>query len=352
MARTHSRGGIIVLNFTVDVLQMRDANFNIGLKMGKHIKNSSLLKTFESITKPEIDEQSMKSIFLNFAPHLLDELEGLSQGLEIPYHQATALLSGYDMPKVGALGCSAMMMDDYYVRNYDFSPDLYDGLFSLIQPGSSFATAGYNLQLIGRHEGVNQEGLVAGLHFVSNYGYTKGVSAWTATRMILDCCATTEEAVHMLKEIPHAACYNFSLGDKQGNHAVVEASPDNVGVRRDSSVLSCVNHFQEEKLQNKNKPSIEHSVKRDHHLVDLASQSKTHLEMFNYFKDIRSPLFFTDYDDLFGTLHTFSYSYHDSRILTSIAQSEQVLDVNFQGWVEGKNIVENTLKGVIEDSFK
>lgn len=338
-------------NFTVDVLQMRDNNFNFGLTMGKYIKNRSLLKTFESITKPEIDCKNMEAVFSSFASHLLDELEGLSQGLEIPFNQAAALFSGYDMPKVGALGCSAIMTEDYYVRNYDFSPDLYDGVFSLIQPDVSLATVGYNLQLIGRHEGVNQKGLVAGLHFVSNHGYTKGVSAWTAVRMVLDSCSTTEEAVDMLKEIPHAACYNFSLGDKQGNHAVVEASPDNVVVRRESSVLSCVNHFQEEKLQNKNRPSIEQSVNRHYHLVDLADQNKTHFEMFHHFKDIHSPLFFTDYDDLFGTLHTFSYSYNDSRILTAIAQSEQVLDINFQDWVNGKDVEESILTGVVEGSL-
>src|SRR5699024_11246032 len=83
------------------------------------------------------------------------------------HRKAAALFSGYDMPKAEALGCSAMMTKKYYVRNYDFSPDLYDGLFSLIQPDTSFATAGYNLQILGRHDGVNQEGLVAGLHFRS-----------------------------------------------------------------------------------------------------------------------------------------------------------------------------------------
>src|SRR5699024_3723 len=171
--------------------------------------------------------------------------------------------------KAEALGCSAMMTKKYYVRNYDFSPDLYDGLFSLIQPDTSFATAGYNLQILGRHDGVNQEGLVAGLHFVSNHGYKKGLSAWTAVRIVLDSCATTSEAVNLLKEIPHAACYNFSLGDKNGDMAVVEASPDKVIVRRGVPALSCVNHFQSEQLKNKNRSSIEHSVKRHNYLEKL-----------------------------------------------------------------------------------
>ncbi|RUU69994.1 carcinine hydrolase/isopenicillin-N N-acyltransferase family protein, partial [Mesorhizobium sp. M7A.F.Ca.MR.362.00.0.0] len=77
-----------------------------------------------------------------------------------------------------------------YTRNYDFSPLLYDGIFSMIQTNSQYASAGYNLQLLGRHDGVNEKGLVIGLHFVSNEGYRKGVSPWVSCRIVLDNCST------------------------------------------------------------------------------------------------------------------------------------------------------------------
>jgi len=342
-------GRMRVTNFIVNIVQMRESSFNIGIKMGKLIKNSSLIKSFESITKPEIDYQNMESIYSTFAPYLLEELEGLSQGLEMPLNRTAALFGGYDLPRTEALGCSAIMTRDYYVRNYDFSPDLYDGLFSLVQPDSRFATAGYNLQLLGRHDGVNQEGLVAGLHFVSNQGFTKGVSAWMAVRMMLDSCSTTEEAIAMLKEIPHAACYNFSLGDKKGDIAVVEASPDQVVVRRGLSVLSCVNHFQDDTIKDKNRPSITHSVKRSNYLSELSEKHYRHTEMFEEFNSVGSPLFFMDYDDLFGTLHTFSYSYQDTRILTAVARGKMTLDINFQKWIDGENVNRTILEGLIDE---
>lgn len=342
----------MMVNFTVNVLQIRDSSFNIGYKMGKLIQNKPLVKTLDTITKSDIDVKSMETIFSTFAPHLIEELEGLSQGLEIPFNKAASLFSGYDVPKTEAMGCSALMTKEYYVRNYDFSPELYDGLFSLVQPDTSFATAGYNLQILGRHDGVNQEGLVSGLHFVSNHDYTKGISAWTAIRMILDSCPTIDDAIHMLKEIPHAACYNFSLGDKNGNFAVVEASPEKVVVRQGSSLLTCVNHFQDHMLTNKNRSvTIEGSVKRNNYLLYMKNKNYKHVEMFDIFKDINSPVFFTDYENLFGTLHTFSYSYQDSRILTAIARSNQVLDVNFQAWVDGEPINEHILEGMIEESL-
>src|SRR5699024_10975766 len=103
---------------------------------------------------------------------------------------------------------------------------------------------------------------------------------WMAVRMMLDSCSTTEEAIAMLKEIPHAACYNFSLGDKKGDIAVVEASPDQVVVRRGLSVLSCVNHFQDDTIKDKNRPSITHSVKRSNYLSELSEKHYRHTKMF------------------------------------------------------------------------
>ncbi|WP_042147299.1 C45 family autoproteolytic acyltransferase/hydolase [Paucisalibacillus sp. EB02] len=338
-------------NLAVDVLQIRGSSFNIGFQMAKLIQNKPILETLESITKPEIDYNNMKSIYSTFAPHLLEEIEGLSHGLEISLGKAAALFSGYEVPKTEAMGCSAIVTKDYYVRNYDFSPALYDGVFSLVQPDNAFASAGYNLQILGRHDGVNQEGLVAGLHFVSNNDYTKGVSPWTSVRMVLDSCSTTDDAINMLKEIPHSACYNFSIGDKKGNNAEVEVTPRKVIVRRGQESLTCVNHFQLDMLKDKNRTSIEGSVQRNNILLNFISQNLTHSEMFDNFRVTNSPVFFTDYGNLFGTLHTFSYAYQDSRILTAIARSNQVLDINFQDWVNGENVKEHILQGIIEENL-
>ncbi|MDQ0154702.1 C45 family autoproteolytic acyltransferase/hydolase [Robertmurraya andreesenii] len=334
--------------FFVNIFQIRDTSFNIGLKLGKYLQNKPLLKVLDSITRPEIDYENMKTIYSALAPHLIEELDGLANGLEISSKKSASLLSGYDVPMTEAMGCSAIITKDYYVRNYDFSPALYDGIFSLVQSEEAFATAGYNLQVLGRHDGINEKGLVAGLHFVSNNSYSKGISPWTAIRMVLDMCSSVDEAIQMLKEIPHAACYNFSLGDKNDNMAVVEASPEKVMVRLGQSSLSCVNHFQDEMLQNKNRVSIDGSVKRNRYLQEISNKNLTHEEMFDEFKDKNSPLFFTDYENLFGTLHTLSYSYQNSRIITTIAQSEHVLDFNFQDWVDGENVEEQMLRGIID----
>lgn len=42
----------------VRVLQLRDCPFEIGFKTGEKMRNQPIVKTFESITKPEIDTET------------------------------------------------------------------------------------------------------------------------------------------------------------------------------------------------------------------------------------------------------------------------------------------------------
>jgi predicted choloylglycine hydrolase len=337
-------------DFVVDILQLRENPYQNGVRLGKYIKVKPILQTFKRMTKPEIDCTNMKSIYRQLAPHLIEELQGVADGLGIPYPKAYAMFSGYDVPKTDAMGCTAMATNDFYVRNYDFTPEIYDSVFTLNQSSSTLATAGYNLQLIGRHDGVNEHGLVAGLHFVSQEDYQEGISAWLSLRMLLDSCSTVDEAVTMLKEIPHAACYNFSLADAGGYKVVVEASPKVVKVREDREFLSCVNHFQMLEMQQYNRENIDRSMKRNALLKEYQDNLLDQDEWFNLFRDKDSPLFFQEYNNLFGTLHTFSYSYEDTRILTTIAQSETILDFHFHDWVKGQNINQDRMVGTIENS--
>lgn len=336
-------------NFSVDILQLRTSPYEIGKNLGKFIKNKPIYNVLQHVTKKEINVKKMENIFRNFAPHLIEQLQGISNTLQIPYEEACALFSGYDVPKTEAMGCTAFATKDYYVRNYDFSPDLYDGIFLLSQTKKCFATVGYTLQLLGLHDGVNEKGLTVGLHFVNNALYNEGVSAWLAVKIVLDSCSTTEEAIEVLKQLPHASCYNFSISDSNGAMAIVEATPKNVQIHEGNLQLICVNHFQNENMLHLNRKHIENSIQRKEHLLEL-SQRKWNQEMlFNYFRDPDSPLFFTDYKNLFGTLHTFSYNNQDSRILTTIANSDDVLNFKFNDWIAGENLKSDYLQGEIKE---
>lgn len=335
-------------NFEIDILQLRTTPYEIGFHLGKHLKDKNLINVFNKLTKPEINMNHFNNVFSSLSPNLLEELQGLSEGLQLPYEKVAAMFSGYDVPKLTNMGCSAFVDHRYYVRNYDFSPDIYDGLLLLLDSKDVLASCGYSLQIIGRHDGVNESGLAIGLHFVNNQEYQEGIAAWTSVRMVLDTCKSTEEAIDLLKDIPHAACYNFSLGDSYGNYAAVEVSPEKVLVRKDPSFISCVNHFQNTDMKKKNRVHIEGSLKRNKYIGDLKDQNLSIEETFRKFSDKNSPLFFTDYDNLFGTLHTFAYSFEEKTLTTNVAQGNKDLTINFEEWVKGNNIKESKLKGHIQ----
>lgn len=63
---------------------------------------------------------------------------------------------------------------------------------------------------------------------------------------------------------------------------------------------------------------------------------------------LKSPLFFNHYKELFGTLHTFAYSYEEQTILTSVARSNKAMEINFKKWLNGQNIKDKILYGIIE----
>jgi predicted choloylglycine hydrolase len=86
-------------NFYVSIFQIRGSSYHIGLETGVKLRNTTFVNTLESITKQEIDLPNMKSIYSTFAPHLLEELDGLAQGSGISETRASALFSGYDVPK-------------------------------------------------------------------------------------------------------------------------------------------------------------------------------------------------------------------------------------------------------------
>lgn len=80
-------------------------------------------------------------------------------------------------------------------------------------------------------DGVNEKGLTAGMLFISTDPTHQDtgkidITTTSAVRMILDRCATVEEAVEMLSQYDmHASaggCFHFHIADAQGGSVVVE----------------------------------------------------------------------------------------------------------------------------------
>lgn len=329
------------------IIQARGNAYQIGKKTADAYTENPILQQFSQLASLQTDYEEITAIFSNYAPHLLDELQGLADGLGITQQEAAVLYSGYNLPRPQALGCSAYVDQFQYVRNYDFSPSLYDHCLSFIAPEEAYGSIGYNLQLLGRHDGVNEKGLAIGLHFVSNSGYQKGLSAWSVLRIALDTCETTQQVIKLFKELPHAACYNFSVGDAKGTHAVIEVTPEKLCVRSSIAGLNCVNHFKHDDLEAFNRQDMTSSAKRDKFLLHTATTEMTQEELFDLFSDPASPLFFEDYDQLFGTLHTFAYSFQTRQLITALSRGNP-LEIDIEDWFGGKDLKIDLLYGRIK----
>jgi predicted choloylglycine hydrolase len=117
-----------------------------------------------------------RRMFARFAPVLWEELAGLADELGITIERA-ALRFGNDgmRPPIGA--CSAAITADVYGRNYDYRPRYYGAQFTLLQASGSYASIGSTHQLTGRLDGMNQHGLMIGLHQVKKSPRFPGLSA-------------------------------------------------------------------------------------------------------------------------------------------------------------------------------
>jgi predicted choloylglycine hydrolase len=245
-------------------------------------------------------------------------------------------------------GCSAAMSAGVYGRNYDYRPRYYGARFALIQASGSHASIGASENLTGRLDGMNAHGLVIGLHLVRTRPKYPGLSCALIVRIILDQCATTAEAVALLRRLPHAMAYNYSLLDAHDSAAVVEAVPGSVAVRT-GLWMACTNHFQSPLLRPLNRRPA-HSQGRLPPLEAWAARGLSAEEMFTALNRSTSPAFHHGYQRGAGTLHTIVGEPAKKRILIGIggdaaALEEDMLDVSLDEWLHGQDLPIVRLEG-------
>lgn len=337
--------------FRVDIVQCRGSPYEIGLKQAHLYAATARGRAFlrrKTHRLPwwfKLDAQ--KRMFDKFAPALWQEIEGLADGLGVPLERVVYCFgNGGQRPPIG--GCSAVMGNGVYGRNYDFKARYYGARLALIQPSGYYASVGASEILTGRLDGMNEHGLCIGLHLIKMRPRFPGLSCVLINRIVLDQCATTAEAVALLRRLPHAMQYNYSLLDANGVAAVVEAAPGAVAVRT-GAWLACTNHFQSALLRALNRRS-RHSEQRLPPLEQWAQQQLSIAQIFTALNNSRSPAFFHGYLRGAGTLHTLSIEPAKRRVLLGIggdaaALDEDMLDIDFAAWVGGKDLAARQLTG-------
>lgn len=336
-----------MIPFKISIEQYRGASYDIGYSQGKQM-DWALLDMFSTIIdEDEIDLDGLTDLYALHAPHLLEELHGIADAMGIPFKKA-ALFSGYGALEIQGMGCSSIVNTNMLIRNYDFSTEVYDARLVFVQPNEGYASVGHSLHVTGRTEGVNEKGLAVALHFVNSDEGQNGLTAGSVIRILLDTCKNTDEAVHMIKQLPHSWSYNFSIGDSTGHTVVVEESPFDINVRSDQDVLFCTNHFQREDMSPLNREHLENTEERLNYLSRSNVVNKDAEQAFDMFRDAHAPLYSDAYSDFFGTLHTFAYVFEEDKILTAIPNGE-ALEIDFGDWVKGNDVTQTELVGYLNN---
>jgi predicted choloylglycine hydrolase len=336
----------------VDVLECRGSSYDVGKQLAE-----AFLKTTRGRAYARRKERrpfafslrNAEAALRTWAPNIWEELHGLADGLKIPLERAVAEYSNGRL-RYPPRGCSAVMSAGLYGRNYDYDVCHYDRLLVAIQPKGVHASIGFSDRFTGRVDGMNEHGLCVGLHQVSQRTWRPGLVCILIVRLVLDQCATTREAVALLRRIPHGLSFNYSLMDAGGRGAVVEASPAEVVVR-EGGQLGCANHFlapSQQAFNRRNPGSYRHLPA----LEKFAREQLAADRLFKALNDSLSPVFDHRYTTGSGTMHTIVCIPAERRMQIGVGGDATPSDIDVGGWVRGRPLALEALEGQLGGTAK
>ncbi len=338
--------------WAVDVISCKGSSYEIGKQMAQGFRKTPRGRAFKRRKERRPFAFSLKNAEValgTYAPNIWEELHGLADGLEVTLERAVAEFSNGRL-RYPARGCSAVMTGGLYGRNYDFNVRQYDKILAAIKPDGINASVGFSDRFTGRDDGMNEHGLCVGLHYVNDKKWQPGLVCILIVRIVLDQCATTREAIEMLRRVPHGLSFNYSLIDASGDAAVVEASPTAIEIRRGRQ-LACTNHFQSPELQAYNR-RVPGSHRRLPPLESWACAQPVEERLFGLLNSSKSPVFDHGYAKGSGTLHTIVCTPATKEMLVGVGGDASPVRVNVADWSGGAAIHESKLEGQLGGTLK
>ncbi|SDN34177.1 C45 family autoproteolytic acyltransferase/hydolase [Alkalicoccus daliensis] len=336
----------------IEAIEGRGNAYEFGRKQAAALKETALFdkhtnRRKKSIKRYQTDFMEAKSWIKELSPSLWEEMQGLADGLEWRLSDVVHEYGGYQQSWKKS-GCSAIITNEVYGRNYDYHPKTYDGRFVLWQPENGYAHIGFAQRIIGRMDGMNEHGLAVGYHFVNRISPEDGFICCSIARFLLDSCRTTREAVEILKDLPHRHSFNYSLSDRYGDAAVVEGSAKStIELIKHDNV--CSNHFRSEAKANENRHMLTESKERLHRLKKLQKSNPGALEVFKMLNQLDYGVAKTDYKNWSGTIHTAVYNSKSLEVTAGIGVNALPVQISFKNWLAGSRFIVKRLRGKIED---
>lgn len=342
-------GGWNMHNFYSDVITFKGSHYDFGYKQGELLKKSPILSNREKQWAKQrrrhfnINKQEALTLFEQYMPNMLAELRGLADALHWTMEEALREFGGYYI-EYERSGCSILTGTNYMVRNYDSHPAFYEGRYVIYQPtDGGYASIGPSMQITGRTDGINEKGLAMGYNFINRVRSEDGYLCNMISRMILETCANIEEAIALLRVIPHRTAFNYVLTDPSGETYVVEASPRKV-IARQANVST--NHF--DVLLEENRYRTDDSMRRYNILNDKQHEDLDMFAAYQLLNNEEHDIFSKKYDASAGTIHTSAYLPEERRALYTIGGNRMPVVFDLNQFLAVGNIMVKQIKGVLQ----
>ncbi len=216
---------------------------------------------------------------------------------------AARFLTGFQPPAYISACSQAVLPGDgiKLVRNYDFHPDLTEGVQLMTAWHGKKVIASSDC-LIGVLDGMNEDGLAVSLTFGGRKAVGVGFGIPFILRYILEFCSNVEEAVSALKRIPSHMSYNVTMIDKSGAYKTVQLAPDKAPLVTDASYAT--NH--QGRVDWPENAAFNKTIERSEFIGNmLERREKDAHAMADAF--LRPPLYNRLFKEGFGTLYTAVY---------------------------------------------
>ncbi|MCR2823195.1 C45 family autoproteolytic acyltransferase/hydolase [Lederbergia panacisoli] len=335
-------------NVYSEIVQFRGNHYDFGYMQGELLKESPILlnreKQWASRRKRHfnINKKEAVQLFSRIIPGMLDELQGLADALKWKVEDALREFGGYYV-EYEKSGCSILTGSEFLVRNYDSHPGYYEGRYTIYQPtDTGYAVIGPSMQITGRTDGMNEKGLAMGYNFINRVRSGNGFVCNMIGRIILEICANVDEAISLLKEIPHRTSFSYVLLDPSGETFVVEASPRKVEARK-SNIST--NHFQ--LLTEENRYRMNDSLRRQKALEKQQSDNLNVYRAYQILNEDEKEIFSSNYGASAGTIHTSAYVPRERKALFAIGGNRMPVIFDFNRFLDGENINIKRIKGIL-----
>lgn len=298
------------MNIITRTSELTGTHRTIGRQLTKDCGEQiiSFMKSGEELNKTDMHE--IISLLDRWCPGLNDELQGFADASGVPVAKVAYNAGTYLRPSCSQIAISSRKSANGHpilARSYEYHHDLEEFTLARTCADGKYSHIGTCVMMFGREEGINDKGLAVAMSMNTGRQIkTRGMMYWAALRSVLENCASVDEAISYLKEMPIAYNMNMLLAD-HGKMALYETMDGQNAFRYASSgelSLTATNHPLLEPIIKIYPYAAVHSMQRYDRIREFLSDHPTvHISQLKKFLLTPYPegLRCIYYEDYFGT---------------------------------------------------